>query len=235
MKAKVIRTCFFGLVSVFLTVLLTACGGGGGDEGGTGGMSQAEIEAISQQISRAAVRAINGATITQATASSESESQDLCEPESKDSLYESQYKDSLYEPQSISCSELGCMVNIPISHRTICTAGGKMEVTGRIHGSIGNTGTGMIQFHLIQTISDWRCVSDYVINGDPYISVVGLFTFISGAPATQQSISINGGYKWGTTAAESCQIHLTTNFPTIFSGETTTSGTVCGRQVYVTF
>ncbi len=134
---------------------------------------------------------------------------------------------------TVSCTQTSCVINQPISASRTCTAGGRIAVTGSITGSISSTGTGVIQISATQTISDWMCLPPLVINGDPYISLTGTFSFVNGAPATQQHVGINGGIKWGTTAAASCQIHLDTNFNRDGSGRTT--GTVCGHTIDITY
>lgn len=125
------------------------------------------------------------------------------------------------------------LVNYSFSGRTNCTAGGYIEISGRLSGSISDQGSGMLQISATETITDWRCIGGNVINGDPYISLAGTFSFLNWAPATTQTISIGGGFKWGTSAAESCQIRLTINFPTAGSGSTSVSGTICGRNVNI--
>lgn len=127
------------------------------------------------------------------------------------------------------------MVNVSTSYTLNCTAGGHITVNGSGSGSFNDSGTGMVSVSATETISDWACVSGKIINGDPYVSAVGTFSFINGQPATQQTVSVTGGFKWGLTALESCQIYLTFNFPTATSGTSSVSGTVCGNTVYQTF
>lgn len=133
----------------------------------------------------------------------------------------------------VTCTQTSCVINQPISASRTCTAGGRIAVTGSITGSISSTGTGIIQISATETISDWMCLPPLVINGDPYVSLTGTFSFVNGVPATQQHVGINGGIKWGTTAAASCQIHLDTNFNRDGSGRTT--GTVCGHTIDITY
>ena len=134
---------------------------------------------------------------------------------------------------AVSCTPTSCVIDRPISATRNCTAGGRIAVTGNISGTISSTGTGVIQISATQTISDWMCLPPLIINGDPYISLTGTFSFMNGAPATQQHVGINGGIKWGTMAAASCQIHLDTNFDRDGSGRTT--GTVCGHTIDITY
>ncbi len=121
-------------------------------------------------------------------------------------------------------------INIPISYTLTCTSGGNMKASGNITGSISDTGSGAILIGVPITISDWSCQTPLIINGDPYISITGTFTFLNGAPSTQQHLGISGGFK---SATQSCQILLDTNFNTTGGGHT--SGTVCGHSIDFTF
>lgn len=136
--------------------------------------------------------------------------------------------------KTVQCSQDGstCTYDIPLSYRLNCTAGGRIEVSGSLTGTTSD-GSGLLQIGATETISDWECVTGYVINGDPYISLAGTFSFLNGVPSTQQSMTISGGFKWGLTAAESCQISLSINFGSGGSG--TVTGTVCGYTVDATF
>jgi hypothetical protein len=121
------------------------------------------------------------------------------------------------------------LINQSISYTLTCTSGGNMKASGNISGSISDTGSGTILLDIPITITDWSCQTPLIINGDPYISITGTFTFLNGAPSTQQHLGISGGFKSET---QSCQILLDTNFNTT-GGQTT--GTVCGHSVDFTF
>ena len=129
-----------------------------------------------------------------------------------------------YQPKS------AYMINQPVSYTLTCTAGGNMKASGSITGSISDTGTGVISLGIPITITDWGCEPPLIINGDPYISITGTFSFLNGTPSTQQHLGISGGFK---SATQSCQILLDTNFNTTGGGHT--SGTVCGYSVDFTF
>jgi hypothetical protein len=195
-----------------LVAMVTGCGGVDSDSSNGGGMSQAEAQAFSEQLSRAAAGAmLNGqSTSSQALARRNGLTSVQCTPD-----YSS------------------CTYDIDVSYRVNCTAGGAINLTGNLTGSMNSSGTGLLQIQVTETIADWQCISDYVINGDPYISLAGQFSYVNGQPSTSQTLTISGGFKWGTSAAESCQIHLTANFGSSNSG--TVSGTVCGRSVSTTF
>jgi hypothetical protein len=129
-----------------------------------------------------------------------------------------------YQPKS------AVMINQPVAYTLTCTAGGNMKASGNISGSISDTGTGTILIDVPITITDWGCEPPSIINGDPYISITGTFSFLNGYPSTQQHLGIHGGFK---SATQSCQISLDTNFNTAGGGHT--SGIVCGYSIDFTF
>ena len=199
--------------AIAIAALLAGCGGssgssddGGGDSGA--GLSETQATAFAEQIAGSAVNAMNNMDVNA------SASQAI---------------------KTVQCNtETGtCTYNIPISYRTNCTAGGRMELSGGITGTTNIDGDGILQIGVTQTITDWECITGYIINGDPYVSLTGTFTFDGGAPATRNDMTISGGFKWGTTAAESCQISLSIIFYSDGSG--TISGTVCGYSINASF
>jgi hypothetical protein len=150
---------------------------------------------------------------------------------------EAAYSESLFPAEQNQddplAKSLNRLINIPISSTLNCNSGGRMQATGTISGSISDTGTGVISFNITQTVSDWSCESPLIINGDPYISLTGTFSFLNGQPSTTQHVGVNGGIKWGTSSVQSCQVHLDTNINSSGTGRTT--GSVCGHSVDVTF
>lgn len=222
---------YSSLVCVLLlsSFSLSGCGGGGSGGGGDGGsdpvattMNRTAAESITKSLSRAATSSMQSSAFKQPSLSDS-----LLLPEV---LEQNPLAKALY---SVSCTQTSCVINQPITARLSCTAGGRMDVTGNISGTINNTGTGLIQIQATETISDWSCSPPYIVNGDPYISLTGTFSFMNGAPSTQQHIGINGGFKWGTSSVQSCQLHLDTNFDRNGGGRTT--GSVCGYTVDISF
>jgi hypothetical protein len=124
---------------------------------------------------------------------------------------------------------LAVAVNVQLSQRTNCTAGGRIEVLGNLTGNISDEGSGILLLQVTETISDWKCVTGYVVNGDPYVSVAGHMNFLSGQMSSTATFSFGGGFKWGTTSEESCQISMTLLFRTDGTGRLT--GTVCGEII----
>lgn len=224
MESTATRLGILAALAVSLGVV-TGCGSSTGSDGtpAADAMSSAQAEAFARSLSLAATTSMGSGAFTP--------------PAEQGTPVEAEVQQaSLVVPGplwTITCSQTSCVINQPISATRTCTAGGRIAVTGSITGSISNTGTGIIQISATETISDWMCLPPLVINGDPYISLTGTFSFVNGQPATQQHVGINGGIKWGTTAAASCQIHLDSNFNRDGSGRTT--GTVCGHTIDITY
>lgn len=236
-----------------MTIGLFGCGGGGGDGNpDPNPVSQSQADTIAGQITKGAVNAMVSGTSIKAV-----ERESLVKSMERESIPENNTIDcescGTNSPLIVSEKQVSqnmpmeskqvnsmsvtaaapCVpvqLNINVNSRTTCTAGGYITVLGGLTGSINSCGTGIMQLQLIESIVDWRCVGGWVVNGDPYISLVATFTFLNGSPATRQDMTINGGFKWGTSAAESCQIHLNTNFD-LNAGSSRTTGTICGRSV----
>jgi hypothetical protein len=209
------------LVAVVLGASLAAMSGCGASTDASG-MSSDQATAFARSVSLAAISSMN---VTFAPAAG-----DVAAPSPAERQLEPGPLGPLF---TVSCTQTSCVINQPIAATRSCTAGGTIAVTGNISGSISNTGTGLIQISATETITDWMCLPPLVVNGDPYISLVGTFSFLNGFPATQQHVGISGGIKWTGDGAGSCQIQLDTNFNGNGSGHTT--GVVCGHAVDVTF
>jgi hypothetical protein len=199
------------VAAIAMAASWAGCGSGSSSDGGNGsGMSESEAVALSEQLSGVATNAMNNIS-AQVIKGLEAET----------------FKDVQCNPDTRTCTYY-----LPFSWRQNCTAGGRIEVSGSLEGTTTD-GSGYLSMSAQETITDWQCIGNYIINGDPYISLTGTFTWMNDQPATQQTMSINGGFKWGTTAEESCQIHLAINFSANGSG--TITGTVCGYTVNASF
>lgn len=220
------RTTSWLLIALVVSIgLVSGCGGGSSGDGtpAVDSLSSAQAEAFARSLSLAATSSMGSGAFIRG-----SEPMGIEETEVQQAAIQAPRPAS-----SVSCTPTSCVINQPIAATRTCTAGGRIAVTGNISGTISSSGTGVIQISATETISDWMCLPPLVINGDPYISLTGTFSFVNGVPATQQHVGINGGIKWGTTAAASCQIHLDTNFNRDGSGRTT--GTVCGHTIDITY
>lgn len=125
-------------------------------------------------------------------------------------------------------------LRVDYSHTHSCPVFGRIGVTGTLSGSIDSeSGDGVVWLQVTETLTDCTFESGVVVNGSPSLTLTGNFTFLGGAPATQQSLTLSGGFRWNFDGGGSgfCAVALTMNLATAGSGNTTVSGTVCGRQV----
>lgn len=192
-------------ILIVMTLIVSACGSNGGLGDG--------ITASSTDM-----------TADQATAFAQSISRISTKSMSAQAFRVNALSSANYQPKS------AYQINQQVAYTLTCTAGGNMKASGSITGSISDTGTGVILIDVPITITDWGCEPPLIINGDPYISITGTFSFLNGAPSTQQHLGIHGGFK---SATQNCQISLDTNFNTAGGGHT--SGTVCGHSIDFTF
>ncbi len=128
---------------------------------------------------------------------------------------------------------LAQLVNVSVQQRTNCQTGGYINVTGSMTGSIDNNGTGVLQTQITETINSWSCIGGFTINGDPYLSASGTFSFLNGQLGTAASIMFSGGFAWSGNGSGNCQVAMTMLFNQNGSGHL--SGTACGQGVNETF
>lgn len=127
-------------------------------------------------------------------------------------------------------------VNQSIDYRYTCTTSGNIHVLGSLTGSISDTGSGLISLGITETLSDCRSRTTsggwLELNGAPYLSLTGTFSFLNWAPATQQSMSMGGAFMWAFDTGQSgtCQIQLSILFNSA-TGDGSVTGTVCGYPI----
>ncbi|HLG90587.1 MAG TPA: hypothetical protein VI336_00255 [Candidatus Saccharimonadales bacterium] len=116
--------------------------------------------------------------------------------------------------QSVSCTTSGsCLVRVTIDYTTSCTTGGKIHTLG---GWSGTATPSIASFGLstTQTITDWRCIGGWIVNGDPYISYSGRVT----GTGASTSIDIGQSLGWKAVNAtdnarkQSCQTSGQVNY-----------------------
>ncbi len=128
------------------------------------------------------------------------------------------------------------LVFIPISYNANCETFGRTGISGNISGDIDDNGSGALLIDINFTWTDCTFPdangADFVLNGDPFMSLTGTFSFLNGFPATQQTIRIGGAFRWdGAGGSGGCNVNLTFNFATAATSSNTMSGTFCGRSV----
>jgi hypothetical protein len=239
MRTKFKYSLFF-VVMAFVTILsfLIGCGGGGSSPTSSG-PTQDQATAIAQQIANAANYGMSHMSAELAGVQAPQNNPASCEVWSSE-LAPTQEKpishDVIIVGESTQLPAVVCVnvpINISANSRTSCTAGGYITVVGSLTGTASSCNMSYLSLQLTESIVNWQCISGWVVNGNPYISLTGTFTFLAGgAPATQQTMTVSGGFAWTGTDAGSCQIYLTTNFNTS-TGSSTTTGVVCGYPISV--
>ncbi|NIR46069.1 MAG: hypothetical protein GWN99_16705 [Gemmatimonadetes bacterium] len=137
---------------------------------------------------------------------------------------------ALDSPSGAPAPSAPVAINVQYSHRHFCPAAGHVDVSGSLTGSFDSeTGSGSAWLQVLATLTD--CTFEVngiasVLNGDPYLSTTGSFTWLNGAPATQQSIDIGGALD---RDGQFCAINLSVIYS--IDGTTTYSGTVCGYSI----
>ncbi len=140
-------------------------------------------------------------------------------------------------PTNPSLAASSGLIFLPIDYNASCPVFGRTAVTGSISGSIDDqTGNGALLIDINFTWTDCTYSdpngNDLTVNGDPFMSLAGNFSFQNFLPATQQTIQIGGGFRWdGAGGSGGCNVNLTFTFATAASSTNTVSGTFCGRSV----
>ncbi len=142
-----------------------------------------------------------------------------------------------FDALAASASSVPVALRFDYSHTESCPLFGRIGVTGTMSGSMDSeTGDGVLWIQVTETLTDCTFNSqngDLVINGAPSITLTGNFTFLGGVPATTQSLTLSGGFRWQFDEGNStfCALNLTMNIAYGGTGSTTVSGTVCGHPV----
>lgn len=130
------------------------------------------------------------------------------------------------------------LVNAQVDDNANCALAGYIHVLGAMTGSLDNNGTGVLSMQLTESIVGCAMASDdgntVTVDGDPYLSAVGTFSYLNGAPSSTQHVHFGGGFSWkfSSGASGSCSVSLDLYLPNNTSSQTTLSGTVCNFQVY---
>lgn len=125
-------------------------------------------------------------------------------------------------------SNLSASVTVSADARFKCATGGYIHTTMTIRSvTTSNTGNTSTSGSGHQTISDWRCIKGWIVNGDPYIShTISSSTF---AGSLRMSAYMSGGWK-GTgpnKVKQSCQTRSETQYSTLGSSGFTTVHAKC--------
>ncbi len=199
------RTCLSMLVVPALA--LAGCSGGTGPDG----ISDNDAQLIAAEVVSTSIGALNSGTAAGAVQG--------------------------FDALAASASSVPVALRFDYSHTESCPLFGRIGVTGVMSGSMDSqTGDGVLWLQVTETLTDCTFDSqngDLVINGAPSITLTGNFTFLGGVPATTQSLTLSGGFRWQFDEGNSsfCALSLTMNIAYGGTGSTTVSGTVCGYSV----
>lgn len=232
-------------VTAVLAFVLTTCGGGNSGISTTiqpPNLSAAASAVLAQQIAYAGAIAL-GSTQFSAVSNLDTsvpanlDHQELPSAQAilPDENPASRQEQSSRPLQFVQCTQPSCTINQAVSSTTNCTPQGSIQVTGNISGTIDINGNGTLQVQATETLTDWSCITSYLIEGDPNISLTGQFSFVNGTPAAAQTMALSGGFTWATTGAPpvvsgSCAIDLTASYQAN-NGHGILSGIVCGYTV----
>jgi|SRR5580692_282991 hypothetical protein len=214
-KIRVINAALLCATLVVATLFMLSAGCGSSS---SNNLSQAQAQAVTQQISLALDQALTTAIASNA----------VSEKDVHPGL--ATIVSSLHSDQSSPCSvtATGENCNFPISDTVACSAGGTISVTGDVTGTLNSNGGGSIQTAI--TVTPTSCsVSNLVINGDPSVTVDSQINFSGSAPAYPITFAETGGISYGPKPSGSCQINVSSTISSPTS--CTISGTVCGRSV----
>ncbi len=110
-------------------------------------------------------------------------------------------------------SNITATATLTASGRYKCSLGGYINTSYTIRSvSFKNTGNVTMSGSGQQTLTDWRCVKGWVINGDPYISHTLTGSVFAGK--TSMSGTMGGGWKstGPNKAKQSCQLRANTQY-----------------------
>lgn len=214
-KNVLAKNISLGLIvgAAILSLAATGCGGGS-----TSAVSQAQAQAVTQQISEAATAALQASFNSDAV------------PASQKRLSLAKVMSELPSETVSPClpTSSGETCNFPVSYTGSCPGGGTISVAGDVDGSLNSSGGGSIQSQL--TVTPTNCsVQSLVLNGDPSVSVTGQIGFTASAPIYPITLTETGGLSYGPKPAQSCQFNVTYTVSSATS--CTISGTACGQSV----
>jgi hypothetical protein len=214
-KIHVKNSARFCAIVVVATLFILSAGCGSSSNT----LSQAQAQAVTQEISLALDQALSTAIAANAV------SEKGVHP-SLATIVSSIHSDSS-SPCTPTATGQNC--DITISDSVACSGGGTISVTGDVKGSIGSSG-GSIQTQI--TVTPASCAlsnSNLVINGDPSVTVDSQINFTQSAIAYPITFSETGGISYGPKPSGSCQMNVTSTINSATSCAIT--GTVCGRSV----
>ena len=130
------------------------------------------------------------------------------------------------QTMTVQCNSSGtsCTFNDQFNVPYSCQSGGTMGISGDMSGT-GTQTMAYLSIQVTETINNWTCDGP-TINGDPYVSLTGTYTY----PADSLTMTLSGGF---TAGGQSCQLNVGVNAGSDGHGDI--SGVACGYSIYSTF
>jgi len=127
---------------------------------------------------------------------------------------------------SVQCNSSGtsCTFSDQFSVPYSCQSGGTMNISGDMSGT-GTQTMAYLSLQVTETINNWTCDGP-TINGDPYVSLTGTYTY----PADSLTMTLSGGF---TAGSQSCQLNVAVNAGSDGHGDI--SGVACGYAINSSF
>lgn len=129
---------------------------------------------------------------------------------------------------STSVSKLSATISISADARFACAAGGYVHTTMTTRSvTTSNTGNTSASGSGHQTISNWRCIKGWIVNGDPYVSHTISSSMFAGSFRT--SAYMSGGWKaiGPNKVKQSCQTRAESQYSSLGSSGFTTMHAKC--------
>ncbi len=124
---------------------------------------------------------------------------------------------------STNVSNLSASVTLTANGRFTCSKGGYINTTYTMRSiTMKNTGNVTMTGSGHQTLSNWRCVTGWIVNGDPYISHTLSGSVFAGKTSMRGTMS--GGWKatGPSKTKQSCQLSGSTQYATTGNSGVTT-------------
>jgi len=204
-------------LTVVAAMLAVLCGGCGSSK--SNNLSQAQAEAVTQEVTQALAAALSSSGLP-----ADARPASGLHPSLSTAVTEIRS----YASPVCPSNGTGETCDFPVNFDGTCPGGGTIAVAGNVDGTLDNSGDGSIQSQL--TITPTNCsVDKLVINGDPSITVDGTFNFAANAPAFPITLTETGGISYGPNPSGSCQLNVT--YTVSSQTSCAISGTVCGQAV----
>lgn len=116
---------------------------------------------------------------------------------------------------AVTWSKLGVSTTSTADARYTCSLGGYIHTTSTTRVIVTTNGNSNTSGSGHQTISDWRCIKGWVVNGDPYLSHTISGSMFAGKISF--STHLSGGWKatGPNKAKQSCQTSGNSQYSTI--------------------